>query len=252
MCRRGFTLIELLVVIAIIAILAAMLFPSFSKARESARRVSCASNLRQVGMAIMQYTQDNDEKFPLANNGTTFGRWPSVIFSYLGDRKAGYCPAETSYISPGGVDYRNPSIPFSEYYFGLTFGYGFNYEYLTRDPNCAAGSTGCVPATAPAPLPAPQITSVGLGEIKAPSQTIMMAESAWRTSAGTDPTRPTVLGYFVINPPVRWTLTMPPNGNSFGNVWPRHNGKANVLWADGHVKAERVEVLNNNDLWDLS
>jgi prepilin-type N-terminal cleavage/methylation domain-containing protein/prepilin-type processing-associated H-X9-DG protein len=64
MKRRGFTLIELLVVIAIIAILAAILFPVFSRAREQARKASCLSNLKQVGMALMMYVQDWDEKYP--------------------------------------------------------------------------------------------------------------------------------------------------------------------------------------------
>jgi len=62
--RRGFTLIELLVVIAIIAILAAILFPVFARARESARRTQCISNVRQLGMAMTQYVQDYDEQFP--------------------------------------------------------------------------------------------------------------------------------------------------------------------------------------------
>jgi len=63
---KGFTLIELLVVIAIISILAAILFPVFARARESARRASCMSNLKQIGLAAMMYVQDYDERYPLA------------------------------------------------------------------------------------------------------------------------------------------------------------------------------------------
>jgi prepilin-type N-terminal cleavage/methylation domain-containing protein/prepilin-type processing-associated H-X9-DG protein len=83
--RRGFTLIELLVVIAIIAVLAAILFPVFARAREMARRTTCASNLHQLGLAVAQYLQDYDERFPSGQNwhGTT----PAVDkFYYLGNR----------------------------------------------------------------------------------------------------------------------------------------------------------------------
>src|SRR3982750_4546531 len=73
--RRGFTLIELLVVIAIIAILAAILFPVFAQAREQARKASCQSNLKQIGLALRMYTQDYDETLfasgMLAPNGAT-------------------------------------------------------------------------------------------------------------------------------------------------------------------------------------
>src|SRR5438034_2820234 len=62
--RLAFTLIELLVVIAIIAILAAILFPVFAQARESARKASCLSNTKQLGLATMMYTQDYDEMYP--------------------------------------------------------------------------------------------------------------------------------------------------------------------------------------------
>jgi prepilin-type N-terminal cleavage/methylation domain-containing protein/prepilin-type processing-associated H-X9-DG protein len=79
MKNRAFTLIELLVVIAIIAILAAMLFPVFARARESARRTTCSSNLRQIGQGIMMYAQDYDETFPVANfNDMVYGYPPQT------------------------------------------------------------------------------------------------------------------------------------------------------------------------------
>jgi len=70
--RRGFTLIELLVVIAIIAILAAILFPVFAKARDAAKRTTCISNLKQIGTAVSMYVQDNDDTYPDSRLATTF------------------------------------------------------------------------------------------------------------------------------------------------------------------------------------
>src|SRR5687768_2205581 len=78
--RRGFTLIELLVVIAIIAILAAILFPVFASARESARKSACQSNLKQLGAAMIQYTTNFDETYPVSNPGAN-GQCPT-----MGDR----------------------------------------------------------------------------------------------------------------------------------------------------------------------
>ncbi|MCW3096653.1 MAG: prepilin-type N-terminal cleavage/methylation domain [Chthonomonadaceae bacterium] len=77
----GFTLIELLVVIAIIAILAAILFPVFAKARESARRTVCISNVKQIGLAWMMYVQDNDETFPPSNSPNSSQWGPSTTFT---------------------------------------------------------------------------------------------------------------------------------------------------------------------------
>ena len=81
--RKGFTLIELLVVIAIIAILAAILFPVFAKVREKARAITCVSNEKQMGLAILEYVQDNDETFPRGQYPDYSHNWDFVISPYV-------------------------------------------------------------------------------------------------------------------------------------------------------------------------
>src|ERR1043166_5852035 len=106
--RRAFTLIELLVVIAIIAILAAVLFPVFARARESARKTTCTSNLRQLGQALTMYLQDNDDTFPTANFNDMTGfafppqlhkdasgnpiNFPDLVKPYVRNRQIFFCP----------------------------------------------------------------------------------------------------------------------------------------------------------------
>jgi len=95
--RRGFTLIELLVVIAIIAILAAILFPVFAKAREKARQISCLSNEKQLGLGVLQYEQDFDEKYPCGaqQNGLGSG-WAGQIYPYVKSAGVFKCPDDTN------------------------------------------------------------------------------------------------------------------------------------------------------------
>lgn len=116
--RRGFTLIELLVVIAIIAILAAILFPVFAKAREKARQISCASNEKQIGLAILQYVQDNDEKFPdgVSNNNTfLIGQgWAGQCSAYAKSVGLFKCPDDaTGTTTNAGISYYPVSYAFN-------------------------------------------------------------------------------------------------------------------------------------------
>lgn len=94
--KHGFTLIELLVVIAIIAILAAILFPVFARARENARRSSCQSNLKQIGLGFLQYAQDYDERLPGATDGgagnSTLGGW--MYYTNFNSPKTSFFPAQ--------------------------------------------------------------------------------------------------------------------------------------------------------------
>ncbi len=122
---QGFTLIELLVVIAIIAILASILFPVFARARENARRASCLSNLKQIGLGVMMYTQDYDEKYPFSYPAASADRatqtdpsmpgykftttlstsahwvtWMDRVYPYIKSTQLFVCPSAVNDVSP--------------------------------------------------------------------------------------------------------------------------------------------------------
>jgi len=119
--RRGFTLIELLVVIAIIAILAAILFPVFARAREKARTSSCQNNLKQLAPAIAMYRADNDGTMPpdyYQRPGTTYYiRWIHLIFPYVNNDQVFQCPSMPTSTDTAWAPPYPTSGPYSSYYY---------------------------------------------------------------------------------------------------------------------------------------
>jgi prepilin-type N-terminal cleavage/methylation domain-containing protein/prepilin-type processing-associated H-X9-DG protein len=140
--RRGFTLIELLVVIAIIAILAAILFPVFARAREKARQTTCQSNLKQFGLAIIQYTQDYDEKMPLsisgnkqigpvvaAANGVREFSVAAQIMPYVKSQQVFACPSDNGF-NGGSPTSGGFAIPASA---KVWEAYGTSYKFTNQN-----------------------------------------------------------------------------------------------------------------------
>jgi prepilin-type N-terminal cleavage/methylation domain-containing protein/prepilin-type processing-associated H-X9-DG protein len=206
--RNGFTLIELLVVIAIIAILAAMLFPVFARAREKARQAMCLSNERQLALAWLMYAQDYDERACLSYYYVDNFRW-EYAWDFILDwhNITDGRPAHTYGLL--GSYTKSEQINACPSFFGETWGrtytgYAYNATYVGGD------MFGGIPACT-------------LGQIQDPSDCAILAEGGFG-----DP--PSAVNYLrAPNDPTGLYMS--------GKVHFRHNGTASVVYADGHAKA---------------
>jgi prepilin-type N-terminal cleavage/methylation domain-containing protein/prepilin-type processing-associated H-X9-DG protein len=251
---RGFTLIELLVVIAIISILAAILFPVFAQAREKARAIACVSNEKQIGLALLQYLQDNDDQYPQEH--------PS-------------CPNPAIGTAPNGdydgsledTDYGSPFEKIMPYVAGGNDGgTGSIHQqlFVCPDDSDPRGTTiaGCVPGNYPAPgltsylLNAYFLFGATEAAIPDPSNTIYVAE---RNSKFCDVHVHPWLGEVFDSPGDAGSQegkTPVPAGISgnaaldgaFAIASERHTQGANYLFADGHAKWEHYDAtITSND-----
>ncbi len=219
--RSGFTLIELLVVIAIIAILAAILFPVFGRARENARRSSCTSNLKQIGIGFLQYAQDYDEVTAPAYFGTPGAVKPymyaQTLQPYLKSVQIFQCPSDsnTTSISP---QLSNPAPA------GLINPFHVSYVYNAQ--LASAAGIGAPMASFATPSTIVEATDGG-------SQLNTTQPDSLKWAA-----KPTA---FLTFPGSNYYLTTSGADTvSWAAPSPRHLETVNVLWADGHVKSQRM------------
>lgn len=219
--RRGFTLIELLVVIAIIAILASILFPVFARAREQARKASCASNQKQIGLALLEYAQDYDEQLPLFSQGAGYlgslgyngddgPRWADMIYPYIKNSQIFNCISgqQRLAIFSGGNSFDIHT---------------YSYGYVS--PSNGAADFG--------------VASRGLGEFEDPSGTVMIADDGRSDDAADGES----IGRIIPN----GSDTLENMGGRLNGF--RHTGcdkdsytgyAFNAAYVDGHVKFVRL------------
>ena len=205
--KKGFTLIELLVVIAVIAILAAIIFPVFAKAREKARQAACASNEKQIGLAISQYVQDNDEIMVprnVSDGGPYDHVWTQIMQPYVKSQHVFQCPSNPR----GGQSLcrQNPNGPTAY------SSYAANVQGGFRD----VGAAGNGPPFAYA-------------SYDAPAQVIAVVETtAHYCNYDVDFGPNTIFSTYNSDP-----------RQDEGCLFAGHSGLSNYLFVDGHVKAMR-------------
>jgi len=223
--RRGFTLIELLVVIAIIAILAAILFPVFARAREKARQTSCLSNVKQIGLGLLMYVQDYDERFPAkwwwyphTPSGytlpTNYMTWAEAIAPYVKNDQLFQCASR---------QFSQAQMPYT------TFPFAYNYNGANPDPALGSGSGG--------------LDWCSLAEVAAPSTMVMLYDGWTMDTWWYAPNHAALINAQAGT--TGWT-------QANWDVVRRHNGGANVCFADGHGKwLSLTSALGNRSMWSL-
>ncbi len=223
MKKQGFTLIELLVVIAIISILAGILFSVFGKAREKGRQAACISNLKQLGAAMMMYTQDYDGSFPPADfqlyQTWTIPHimWPQILLNgkYVGSVKIFACPSNAA----GALGADNflsfpPSTVSNSFRF---IHYGYNEAHIGTSRRYGGN---VFPAATDS-------------DKRKPAATILLLDSIH------DPANPAnTCGWFIVNDFYSKTSTLQ-------KPHPRHSEGLNILWADGHVSYRFISDIAN-------
>lgn len=261
--RNGFTLIELLVVIAIIAILAAILFPVFAQARAKARQASCLSNSKQIGLALMQYSQDYDETYPgyrfaipnpfaadvnVGANADTATFLNQNLDTYVKAEGIWRCPSNPNAwvnVDRDGV-MGNKGSGFQSY--GGQNSYGIS-NYAFPSNNGLPESSITEPSNTVALVDASYYNVLPKGPAAGPCALLGDTINTPTTKGNIANTSTSYQNYWRNLGNSYWGFTDLPNpsvAKADKDAKARHNEFINVIWFDGHAKATRYETVKND------